>query len=299
MKTILILTSLLFVLGSCVKNNPDPSWIEVTAWDLVVNPNSPLTGNENYPGVLTQDFSNAWVYVENDLIGVFELPFKIPVLYEGDVELKIYPAVLNNGISATKKIYPFVAPYTINTTLVKNEVLTINPSTHYYEEVKFFVEDFEDGGGVLIADGNSSLASLERISAGPLLDPSVTQGNFGRITLTETEDLYVGSTIFNNGTLNMDLPSGTEVYLEIDYHNTNSLVTGVIAVDGSTSTDNPNVRINGQDASTIRWKKIYIDLRDIVSGSPNADYFEFSFNALLDEGTTGEINIDNIKAVYF
>jgi len=47
-------------------------------------------------------------------------------------------------------------------------------------------------------------------------------------------------------------------------------------------------------------KKIYIELREVVSGSTNAEYFEISFDALLEEGISdAEINLDNIKVVYF
>ena len=55
-----------------------------------------------------------------------------------------------------------------------------------------------------------------------------------------------------------------------------------------------------QDESTVQWKKIYIELKTIVSGSTSADYFEHSFEAILGEGKTStQINIDNIKVVYF
>ena len=42
--------------------------------------------------------------------GIFEVPFKIPILKSGSVSIKVYPVVKNNGISATKKIYPFLTP---------------------------------------------------------------------------------------------------------------------------------------------------------------------------------------------
>ncbi|MDX2361460.1 MAG: hypothetical protein QNK23_11685 [Crocinitomicaceae bacterium] len=297
MKTFVILIGLFLVVGSCVKNNPDPAWIEVTDWQLEVNPNSPIVNQDNYPGILTENISDAWVYINSELIGVFELPFKIPVLYEGDVEITIYPAVLNNGISATKKIYPFLSPYVINTNLVKNEIHTFTPATHYYETVNFEIIDFE--GSFAILDG-SGLASLNSSSDPSVLDPAINGSSFGRILLDETDSTYTGSTVINAGVLNMDLPSGTEVYLEIDYHNTSSITAGVISVESTGGVDNPHVRINAQDPSEVRWKKIYLDLRDIVSGSPNAQYFEFSFQAILDDGlSSGEINIDNIKAVYF
>ncbi len=295
MKSIFSLLLVSLLLMGCIKNNEAPSWVEISEWDLQENPNS-----ANETGQLTSNLSEAWVYLDGDLVGVFELPVKLPILKDGAHTFKIYPAILNNGISATKKIYPFVEPYELIVDLEKNEVTKINPTTRYYSNVKFWIEDFEDPT-VDIAQGPSSLATLERISGGSILDLTINEGSYGRIRLDATNYFYVGSTIANNnGQLNMNLPRGREVYLEMDYHNTNQLTTGVLAInnDGS-ATDNVNIRLNAQ-TGTVKWKKIYIDVREIVSGSTSANYFEFSFQSFLDaDESIGEVNIDNIKAVYF
>lgn len=287
-----------FLFAGCVKNNQDPAWIEISEWDLQENPNS-----ANQTGVLTSNITNAWVYMDGDVIGVFELPVKLPLLKDGTHNFKIYPAILNNGISATKKIYPFLEPYDITLDLVKNETVAISPTTRYYSNVKFWIEDFEDASPNLV-DGNSTIAHIEKVDVNdndPVFNASINEGGFGRIKIDETNYIWIGSTTANNGTLNMNLPRGQEVYLEIDYHNTISLTTGVLAIDGSgVAKDNVNIRLNSQKPSEVKWKKIYIDLREIVSSSTNASYFEFSFKTTLDNGKSeGEVNIDNIKAVYF
>ena len=101
--------SFFILLSSCVKNNPDPSWLEVNEWQL--NSNIELSGLE---GELTEDISNVKVYVNDDLLGIFEVPFRIPVLKSGMSNIKIYPVVIVNGISASKKIYPFLNYYEID-----------------------------------------------------------------------------------------------------------------------------------------------------------------------------------------
>ena len=296
MKTFILFFTLFFVVSSCIKNNPDPSWIQVNDWQLMINPNS-----QNPTGVLTENITDAWVFINNEIVGVFEVPFKIPVLYQGASSIMIYPAIQNNGISATKKIYPFLKPYELNPELIPNEVLIIDPTTQYYDQVDFWVEDFEDAT-IDIVDGPSSLVNLERTNDAAVLDNTINEGFFGRVTLDQTNDIWLASTVANNtGSIVMNLPKGQEVYLEIDYHNTNRLLTGVLAINSlGEATDNPNIQLNPQLESEVHWKKIYIDLREIVSGSVSADYFEFSFQSLLDEGkTNGVVNIDNIKAVYF
>jgi hypothetical protein len=98
----------------------------------------------------------------------------------------------------------------------------------------------------------------------------------------------------------MNLPRSAEVYLEIDYYNTNAVITGLLAISPSGVQPNPNVQLNAQSPSSVKWKKIYIDLRELVSNSSPSAYFEQSFQAELDQGDTeGVIIIDNIKVVHF
>lgn len=280
------------MLNSCIKNNPDPSWIEITPWTLVANSNS------QYPtGELTHSFTDAWVYVNDELIGVFQVSdtLKIPVLKSGAVNIKIYPAIRNNGVSATKKIYPFVERYEINTTLVQNQTLQINPVTRYSSTVRFAIEDFEDPAIKIVNDLNSATQMAQGN------DPAILQwGNFyGFVNLNETDSTWIAYTNFESVN-EANLPRGKEVYLEIDYYNTNNVVTGLLWISSSSIQNNTNYQLNDQNPSTVKWKKIYIDLKELISNSPAGTYFEQSFQAMLDNGDTeGLIVIDNIKVVHF
>ena len=280
------------ILNSCVKNNPDPSWLEITPWTLVANSNS------QYPtGELTHSFTDAWLYVNDELIGVFQVSdtIKIPVLKSGSVNIKIYPAIRNNGVSATKKIYPFVERYEINTNLVQNQTLQINPVTRYSSMVRFAIEDFEDPAIKIVNDANSAT----QMSQGN--DPTILQwGNFyGFVNLNQVDSTWIAYTNFESVN-EADLPRGEEVYLEIDYYNTNNVVTGLLWISPSSIKNNTNYQLNDQNPSSVKWKKIYIDLRELVSNSPAGSYFEQSFQAMLDEGDSeGLIVIDNIKVVHF
>lgn len=288
MKKIIAIIAIASLFSACIKNNPDPSWLEITAWDLQVNINS------QYPtGELTESFTNAWVYINDQPVGVFELPVKLPLLEEGETKVTLFPAVINNGISATKKIYPFVESYITTVTLTKNGTTVVNPTTRYISYTRFWIEDFEEASIKITDDGNS-LAMI-----GTSGDPSIIQPfnntRFGRISLNSSENKWVGFTD------DVVLPKSGEVYLEIDYHNTNSLLTGVLAIGPTIGVvENPNIQLNAQNASEVKWKKIYIDLKEILTNSQSAEYFKISFQSILDEGlTTGEVNIDNVKLVYF
>lgn len=279
-----------FLIAGCVKNNPDPSWLEVNKW--VLQSNASLSGSE---GELTNNISEAWVYVNDEVIGVFEVPFKIPILKSGAVNIKIFPAVKNNGISATKKIYPFLEVFEVNAELIKNQTLTLSPVTKYKSITQFWIEDFEDPLNVKIDVDQNTSAILSIPTSNQNLQPF--NGNFyGKINLNETDSSWIASTRDQ-----LSIQKGKEAYLEIDYYNTNSLLTGVLYVNPDNSTtNNPHITITPQDISSIRWKKIYIDLKELIGYSPNGSNILQSLIATLDEGKTeGEIRIDNIKVVYF
>jgi hypothetical protein len=277
--------SLFILVSSCVKNNPDPSWLEVNEWQL--NSNIDLSGLE---GELTESITNAQVYIDDQLIGIFEVPFRIPILKTGAVNVKVYPVVINNGISATKKLYPFLERYEIDAELVQNEDLVINPVTNYKSITNFWVEDFEDINNSIEND-QTSLAMLQ------LSNENLTafNGNFyGKVVLNEVDTTWVGNT-----TDQLAIPKGSECYLEIDYYVTNDLYTGLLFVSPSGSQNNVNVRLNGQEPENVVWKKIYIELKELISASPNNTQFLQTFTAFLDEGESeGLICIDNIKVLW-
>ena len=287
MKLIILFSPLVLLLSTCIKNNPDPSWIKVTDWALLSNIN--YSGEE---GQLTKNLSEAWLYVDDELVGVFQLPFKIPILKSGGVTIKLFPAIKNNGIAATKKVYPFMETYETSGVLIKNDTLTINPTTKYKDNLIFTIEDFEDINTNLVNDPNTSTASYSLQNT----NLQWFNGNFyAHVELNAVDSSWVAYTNWISY-----IPKGKEVYLEIDYRNTNNVVTGLIAISPSGTLPNPHITLQTQDASTVVWKKIYLDLREMVGASANGAYFEHSFEAYLDEGLSNtEIEIDNIKLIHF
>ncbi len=287
LKRFAVFTTLIILVlsqNSCVKNNNDPAWIEVSAWELENNPSG------IYVGELTHAFTNASVYVDDNFIGIFEMPFKIPILEEGSKKITLYPTILNNGISSTKKIYPFVESYEIDVELVKNQTTEIQPVTRCKSNTILTILDFE--GNIPLTGNPQMMVSSS--------DSNIIEwfnGNqFGKVELTTANSIWTSAT-----TIGGSLPQlGTDVYLEMDIYCTEDVLTGVLAINGGGVTENPNVRVNEQSPEDAAWRKIYIDLETIVSGSPQGSDFEHSFQAVLDEGkTSAVIYIDNIKIVRF
>lgn len=287
---ILLITLLIgFLLNGCVKNNPLPVWLEINEWTLESNP----LNTNGEPDFLSHNFTDVWVYVDNKVIGVFEVPCKIPILINGENKnIKLYPAIRNNGISSTKKLYPFTEAFDTTLNLVPGQTYTFNPVTRYTTAVKFWTEDFESSTVKLETDTDYSTSTLDFGS-----DPAIAiSGDYGHIGVSTDNSLWVGLT-----TEALTLPKGSEVYLEVDYRNTAPILTGVKAINTiGTITDNPNVSMNAQSATDVKWKKIYIQLGEIVSYSTSAYTFKQYFKVQLPETlSSADVYIDNIHVVYF
>jgi hypothetical protein len=289
MKYLYFFVVLSFGLSGCVKNNPLPVWLEINQWTLNSNPNS-----VNNPGALTHNFSDVWVYVDGKVIGVFEVPCKIPVLVSGNCKVSLYPAIKNNGLAAVKKIYPFAEPFETTLQLTEGETYVFNPVTKYNVNTKFSIEDFE----------NSTVTiEKETVYSSPDLDlqiqnnPSIGNwGNYGHLSLNTIDSLWIGILP------ELILPkSGAEVYLEFDYKNTNSILTGMIERQiGGSNVDHGGYTAARQNLENLQWKRIYIDLRDVVSNTPNGYAYRQYLKMSLDSGlSSSDVYIDNIKVIHF
>ncbi|MFM6935706.1 MAG: hypothetical protein ACKOXP_09695 [Flavobacteriales bacterium] len=277
---------LVTILTACIKNNPNPSWIQVNSFQLVSNPN--LSGAE---GQLTSDFRDVWLYVDDQLIGCFQTPFKIPLLKEGNANIKVYPAIRNNGISGNKMIYPFMNRYEVSGKLVKDQTLTINPVTSYMDNLNFWIEDFEDASVKIQDDPNTSVASLFTTSENVM---PFNGFNYGKVILNAADSVWVANT-----TDQLSIAKNRACFLEIDYYNTNTFIQGFLAVGSNGNVYQDNAGFNAQSVSTVKWKKMYIELTELIGNSINGANFIQTFKSKLDSNQVETmICIDNIKIVY-
>jgi hypothetical protein len=277
------------LLSACVKNNPDPSWLEVGEWTLEAN--AALNGEE---GQLTHNITDAWVYIDEQLIGVFEVPFKIPILKEGAVNVRIYPTIRVNGIAATKMRNEHLVPYEVNVNLVKNQTLSISPVTHYKDNVNFWVEDFEDINVKLTDDPNTSSAHLT------LANDTLKwfNGNYyGKVLLSAQDSIWVA---YTNQDQQLSIPKNKQAMLEIDYCNSVPFTNYLLFVNANGTNENAMITMNKSPLNALRWKKIYILLSEVITAGPNNTNYIQAFRAFHDTANSSNlILIDNIKVVYF
>lgn len=280
-----LLLSLFF--ASC-KEDITPSWLEIEEFNF--------TTDLAKEGENSHAIKDAWVYMDGASIGVFELPCRIPILAEGEHFFIINAGVNRNGKAAEKIKYPFYERWEGVINLKKGEVVSLIPIIKYKSNVDFhLIEDFESPG-MLFEDATNTQTSLEFLSEAE--SPELVKYGYrcGAIYLTATDSVFKGLT-----SSFLELPKNDEVFLEIDYHNNNSIVMGVIAQNSVDYVEyEPYIGMYPQENSNQDWKKIYIDLKDYVSFDLNSTSNEIYLWSVKDPGNqTGEIYLDNIKVISY
>lgn len=259
-----------------------------------------------YPeeGANTSDIIDAWVYVDGDLLGVFEFPegdsnaLVFPVLAEGKHELEIRGGIKLNGISSTRAPYPFYEPITYDDfEFIPGTTTSLGNLTTTYQSTANFVwlEDFEQADitfeKIDVCDSCDTI--IERTSPvnNPIAYLSANSKYSGIINLTEERSQF-GGTSYNS----FDVPDqGKYTLLEIDVKTNNYLTVGLLIRDQYSYEEKDLVILN----HTEEWQKVYINLGSNLSLFPLAYDYKVIFRAgLEEENTTAEILIDNIKVVY-
>lgn len=260
---------------------PIPSYIKIDKFVLTTDP---ATEGSN-----SSKITDAWIYLDDNYVGTFELPAKFPLIGEGRHTITVKAGIKLNGISATRSIYPFYKPYIITVNLQKDSVITLHPTITYYPETKFeWMENFEDGG-VSLEKTIFSDTSLEKTS-----DPLKRfEGNYsGIVHLDSSRKLFECYTISA-----YQLPGGeSPVIMEMNYKTNEEIYMGVISISSAQSIPVGIIHITKSD----NWNKIYINIKNAILAYPDADEFKVFFRIdKSDQNNVSEIMFDNIKLLHF
>ena len=302
-----ILSVTYLFIGSCNKFEGDqtiPAYIRIDSIHLTTNYES--------QGAPTQNITDAWVYVNDQSIGAYELPAVFPVLANGLTEIRVDPGIKLNGISALRSPYPFYQPIVQDVMLVEGEEVNLNSdtlfmggnefvpytmTTTYYDNLEFkWMEDFEDPS--LSLDSTSkSLTDITRTE--PANNPEAFLSSYSKYSglMILDEVKYIIDVATNVG--NEDgfiLPqTGQPVFLEFDFKTNNYFSTGFYSQEISQIIQHPVVNMNPTD----EWKKIYVNLSPGISAQYNAIDFNIFFGSIKESSVDEpRILLDNIKLIH-
>lgn len=272
-----------------------------------------ITVYTNYEeqGAPTHNITDAWVYINNEAIGAYELPAVFPVLAKGLTEVRVDPGIKLNGIAALRSPYPFYKPVIQDVDLREGEEVNLNTdtlftgdgfvpytmATTYYDNLRFlWMEDFEDPS-LSLDSTTKSLTDIGRTE--PANNPEAFLASYSKYSglMLLDEDKYLIDVATNVG--NDDgfiLPqAGQYVFLEFDYKNNNYFTAGFYARELSQIIQHPVLNMN----PSTGWKKIYVNLTPGVSSQINAIDFNIFFGAMKESSVDEpRILIDNIKLIH-
>ena len=268
----------------CTKLDPKidaPSYIEINDYNVAYT----STYNNGGPGTTHQKFTDVLVFANNQTLGFYPIPCKIPVLGEGPTNIMIKPVIKTNGVSSVRGDYPFMRFYTANPDLQRGQTTKLTPVFDYYSSIVFrWTEDFE-GNGISII-GNAAYDT-----------------SFKRVSYEKYEGNYALELALNNN-INCTLKSsssfllpatGTDIFLELNYKADQGFEVGVI---GNSPGQAPEMRAVGGVNASASWNKIYMYLTTAVSTPPLYQTYSVYFFASKDNNLSNpKIYIDNIKLI--
>ena len=261
------------------------SFISCKKEDIIITPTYMSIENIILDENSSHNITDAWVYINDNLQGVYELPANFPILATGKQKLRVRAGVKDNGISATRIPYPFYSSYIIEELEFQEDTtILITPTVKYLEDIIFneHSEDFDGNGLNLEID--STTFSIENTES---LD-----GNYGVITLSDS--------ILSAEVTTQEIESlpqeGANIYLELDYKCDTEFLIG-------TYVNFPQLSVLKKELVWITpkedWNKIYVNLTTTISEAVGAESFKI-FIAMQRDFTMDKntIDFDNFKLVY-
>ena len=280
---VLLIAALLLGTSSCDKFEGDqtiPAYLRI---DSIY-----LQTDYATEGTAFQNFTDAWVYIDDELIGAYQMPAEFPVLARGVHKVTIMPGVKKNGISTTRTNYPFCKSIILNVNFAEDSTIHLGGLKTTYEETTefFMIEDFD---GVVI-----SLDTTKRSAAGinltPAGWPATFQGNHSGIVQLDS----AGTMFECTNKTDFVIPLAP-VYMEVNFNTNTPVAAGVFLYGYTQIVQFPVVYLAPTEG---QWKKIYIDLTNALNSETGMVNFRIFFNAILQENNPdAEIRLDNIKVL--
>ncbi len=275
-----------FSLNSCYKFEGDqtvPAYLKIDSINV-----------ETYysdEGTSSSKITDVWAYLDDNLVGVFELPALFPVLAKGKHKLQLRAGIMLNGISSTRVPYPFYLPIDYPDFEFYEDSIRVPPvlTTTYYPGLTFaWMEDFEQEG-LKIDETSISDTVIKRTQDGAFITP--TSQYSGVINLTEEKPIY--------SAVSYDLypmpKEGTPTVLELNFKTDNLFNVGLLIQEEGQIIKLPLVIL----AHSPEWNKIYINLGPNLSLHSKATGFKVLLEAGLElDQPTATIYLDNIKMIY-
>lgn len=276
---------MMIVMGSasCDLINPEeqiPGFIRIDSISI-----NPVSGE----GTDMHDIVDAWVYDNEQLVGVYELPAVVPILTTGEANIRIRPGIKLNGQVGVRSVYLFLEDYVGTVEIFEDSVVTINPNLPFKSATEFpWLEEFETPSQITLSSTSLSQENVSIISG-----EEAFEGNSAKLSLATGQDFFECK---SNG--EFDLPSaGATVLLEFSYKGNFPLTISMISGNAGGSVQTPIILLSETD----EWKHIYVSLTETASTLFQANEHQPVFGFVRNDDSDEELNVylDNIRLTHF
>ncbi len=283
------LLSLLVLVISCNKEEDKaaiPAYLHIDRFNI--------DANFAKDGTASEKVTTAWIYVNDEMLGAYELPAEFPIIASGKTKISVEAGMNLNGIAKLRTPYPFYSFYDEEINLTPDKVNYLNtakdslPHGAYESYLKLeIIEDFEKPGFGM--------------------EPSA-KSDTGFVKIDKSEGAFVFKNEPSNSGLIVLKPNGIfevisikkynfvpvqNYYIELNYKSELPFTVGVFMNKVTQTVQAPVVQVFPSE----KWNKIYINLITEL-GATQPDNYKIFIGAINRESSTKKIYIDNVKLVY-
>ena len=261
-----------------------PAWVQIDEFELTT------TSSE---GTDREKIKDAWVYVNSNLVGVFELPCKVPIPATGTANVDVFPGIYKNGIQGDRARYPFYTGQSLTVEVEPNEIHQVSNATQYKDDLFFWVEDFEDPSIDMEPSADSDTTMF---IAKPSQFNDLIEGDAGAIFMHSGQiqcQMQTDEVEFVNLPRDLTIPA----YLEMDYKTNYETEVGILSKDDGVGafTRTPLITLT----PIGDWNKTYLYLPDVTNFYPTATEFQIYFRIFNRDATDNiEFFVDNLKVIF-
>ncbi|MFM2224105.1 MAG: hypothetical protein RJA07_307 [Bacteroidota bacterium] len=267
---------------ACHKDSPTPIYLDIQPFTI--------TTNSSTEGANSSKITDVWVYVNEQSLGAYELPCKIPIIAEGKTQVILAPGIMKDASVIKRTAYPFYSSYIDTISFEKGKTYTIKPTTKYNTALNFiYKEGFEVGSSFNKRSGDTTII---RNNDNTVITESYLNSFVGKITLDALHDTMQA---ISNTPLAIPT-SGNTVYIELDYKCDIQFTVGLLVTSPSGVFEYWHLTL----LPKTYWNKAYLNITNEINRSETGSKFQVLITAGSTKGdivSTQNVFIDNIKII--
>jgi hypothetical protein len=258
------------------------------AYLILQNPSLTTKSSE---GDNSHNIKYAWVIIDGQLLGVFPLPAKVPIIpTSAEMDIQINAGVNQDGDPNNSVEYPFFNPIKKTMKIESNEEYDISLKFTYKSDLVFdFIEGFENNTHILDNDIDENtntrinLTGKDKVSGNSagiiVLDNANTDGEVSCIPFFDNKLNKLGN-----------------VFLEFDYKSDESIFVGSEVEINNSSKQSYSAIV----PKSTKWTRAYVNLTQDISRNTVSRYRVILGSTRIEKSNPqSEIYFDNVKLVHF